>query len=454
MIFHLMRMPGTLRQSTQQCRASAGPIPMRKWLENHCGGAQSLRRKALSGGGWLLGRSLVLGVIDLTRTAIFARILEAHDYGLMALVTMVTGMLTAFTFLGLDIVIQRDGEDALKRFPCYWTIKMARGIICFCMTVIIAGPVAAYYHQPQLAVLIRVASISFLIEGCGGFGKERCQQLMHFNRLVVMEVIFSIVSFALGIVAVFAFKNVWALVINQLLTTAVQFVLSSTLYPWKPSLQWNGALAKKVAIFSSSIIVINILNYFQTSFDRATIGKLFDLDTLGYYARGHFLSQIPVIYISMIIAPVFMPAFQKLNGEPQRLRAALLKVILIYSVFFIIFGALFAAGARPFVIAVYGHKWLTVVPVFRILLIYGVSKSIVSACLPIFFLKDRPWLVPINGIVMAVIFGTLCIPLTKKYGIEGTAWSLVVGAILSHVVTVLQAFRLAAQVPAGKAELR
>jgi O-antigen/teichoic acid export membrane protein len=423
---------------------------MRKWLENHFGGAQSLRRKALTGGGWLLGRSIMLGAIDLTRTAIFARILEAHDYGLMALVTMVTGMLTAITFLGLDVLIQRDGEEALKRFPCYWTIKMARGIVCFCMTLIVAGPVAAYYHQPELAVLIRITSIFFLIEGCGGFGRERCQQLMHFNRLVIMEVVLSIVSLALGIVVAVFLKNVLALVINQLLTAAVQFILSYALHPWKPSFQWNSVLAKKVAIFSGSIIAINILNYFHTSFDRATIGKLFDLDTLGYYARGHFLSQIPVIYISMIVAPVFMPAFQKLKNEPERLRAALLKVTLIYGAFFIVFGAAFAAGAKPFVIAVYGQKWLPVIPVFRILLIYGISKSIVSACQPIFFLKDRPWLVPVNGIIMAVIFGSLCIPLTKRYGIEGTAWSIVAGAVVSHVVAAFQAFRLAGQGPTEK----
>jgi hypothetical protein len=32
---------------------------------SHLGGAESLRRKALSGGGWLLGRSVMLGAIDL-----------------------------------------------------------------------------------------------------------------------------------------------------------------------------------------------------------------------------------------------------------------------------------------------------------------------------------------------------------------------------------------------------
>lgn len=417
---------------------------MIKAVKNFLGGATSLRRKALTGGGWLMFRSIALGGIDLFRTAVFARVLDANDYGLMALVTMVTGMLTAFTFLGLDVLVQRDGDAALAKLPFYWTIKMIRGILCCVVSMALAEPVAIYYQQPHLALFIRCTSIFFLIEGCSGFGKERCQQTMQFNRLVTAEVLLSVLSLGGGIIAVFIFRDVTALVINQLLTTIVQFALSYLLYPWKPSFAWSGTIVKTVALFSGSIIVLNVFNYFITSFDRATIGKLYNLDTLGFYARGHFLSQIPVMYISMIVAPIFMPAFQKLNSEPERQRRALVKVMLIYSLFFISFGILFAAGARWFVLLVYGERWLPVIPVFRVLLIYGISKSIVSACQPIFFLKNRPWTVTANAGIMSLIFGICCIPLTRRYGIEGTAWSIVAGALFSHLIAVIQAFRLAA----------
>ena len=414
-------------------------------IARHLGGAESLRRKALSGGGWLLGRSLLLGVIDLIRTAVFARVLSAHDYGLMALVTMVYGWLNACTMLGLDVMIQRDGEAAVKRFPFYWTVKMARGLICCFATQVIAVPVAAYYRQTELVFLIRLAGAVFLVEGLGGFGKEKCRQELRFGPMVRMEVILSFVSLGLGIFTVFVMKNATALVINQLLIMGVQFVLSYGLYRWRPSLRWDARLARNLVMFSGSIIAVNVLNYFQLSFDRATIGKLFTLDVLGYYARGHFLSQIPVTYFSMIIAPVFMPAFQKIGDDPQRLRKALTKVILIYASFFTVLGAVLAIGAEQFVLLVYGKKWLSVVPVFRILLLFGVSKSIVSACPPIFFLRNRPWIDSLNSFIMASIFGVLCIPLTKRFGIEGTAWSIVAGALVAHLTTVIEAFVLTAE---------
>jgi len=415
---------------------------MFRQLKDQLGGTDSLRRKALSGGGWLLGRSAIVGAIDLTRTVIFARILDAHDYGLMALVTMASGMLTAFTFLGLDTLIQRDGEAAKSHFAVYWTIKMVRGLICFGAAQIVAPLMSTYYHQEELTFLIRLISVLFLIEGFSGFGKEVCQQEFRFKRLVLTEMVLSVVSLGGGIITVLILRNAVALVISQLLTIVVQFALSYIVYPWRPSIKWDKSLFNMVIVFSGSIIAINILNYVFTSFDKATIGKLFDLDILGFYARGHFLSQIPVMYFSMILAPIFLPAYKKIGDDLPRLRKAMIKVMLMYSLFFLCLGGAFALFAKIFILIVYGEKWLPVLPVFRILLIYGVSKSIVSACQPVFFLKDKPWLASINTLIMVVIFSSLCIPFTKMYGIEGTAWSVVTGALVAHVISVVQAFSL------------
>jgi len=88
----------------------------------------------------------------------------------------------------------------------------------------------------------------------------------------------------------------------------------------------------------------------------------------------------------MIIAPVFMPLSEnrrRSGAAPQSID----KSNACLRGFFIALGTMLAVGAEPFVLLVYGKKWLPVIPVFRILLLFGVSKSVVSACPSIFFLK-------------------------------------------------------------------
>ncbi len=78
---------------------------------------------------FLLPLALALGAIDLVRTVVFARILFPEDYGLMALAMMVIGLLESCSTLGIEIAVVRDRDFHADRLPCYWTLKVARGLI-------------------------------------------------------------------------------------------------------------------------------------------------------------------------------------------------------------------------------------------------------------------------------------------------------------------------------------
>lgn len=72
---------------------------MKTWniLRYMLGEEGSMRRQTLTGGYWMLCRSLLTALTDLARAAVFARVLFPVDYGLMALATMVIGFLESFS---------------------------------------------------------------------------------------------------------------------------------------------------------------------------------------------------------------------------------------------------------------------------------------------------------------------------------------------------------------------
>ena len=408
----------------------------------HLGGGNSLRRRTIFGSGCLLARSIALGGIDLIRTVVFVRILAPDDYGLMALTTMATGFLNSFTFLGLEVLIQRDGDNYRERLPYYWTIKAFRGLLLLILAYSIAAPIAKYYNNPQLIPLIRFLGLSFLFAGCSGFGQEVCQRTMNFSKSMRYEVVGSIVVLIVGIICLFALRNVWALALYTVFTAAAQCVTSYLMFHWRPNIRFSRDIGRQVLVFSGSIIMINILNYIFNNFDRGVIGKLLDLQQLGYYARANFLALIPATYFVTIMAPVFMPAFRPIVDDPVRLKRAFLKVLVIYTLFYSCVGTGLFIFAEPFILILYGKKWLPVLPVFRILLIYGISKGIMSVCPSIFFLKGKPWLISLSTFVMVGCFCVLCIPATIKFHLIGTAWSVVIAALISHGISLILVFTL------------
>jgi O-antigen/teichoic acid export membrane protein len=412
------------------------------WVKHQLGAQQSVRRKTIEGSSWLFLRSIALGGVDLVRTMVFARMLSAYDYGVMALVTMATGFLTSFTFLGVDILIQKDKDDYQKYLPFYWTIKAVRGVLLASIAWFVSPLLAEYYNQPSLLWLIRFASLSFLFEGFMGFGKDYCQRVMDFGRGARYEILGSVVVLCLSLLALFIFKNYWAIAVNLVLISLANLVISYLLFPWKPSWRFSPAIFKKVLVLCGSLIAINALNFFFSNLDRAVIGKMFEAEQLGYYARANFLAMIPATYLATVMVPVFMPAFRQVLHDPLRIRKAFLKVFWIYSLFYILVGVGLVLFARLFVLIIYGESWLVVVPLFRVMAIYGVSKGIVSICAPVFFLKNKPWLITLCTFVMVGSFAAMLGPMIQRFELMGAAWSIVIAALLSHSLSFVFVFYL------------
>lgn len=399
------------------------------------GSKGSLRQKTVAGSQWLMARSAVLGFTDLLRAVIFARILFPDDYGLMALAMIPIGLFESFSTTGIDILIQRDSDEFRRKLESYWTIKLVRGFLLTVLTWFAAEPLASYYQRPDLIPLVRFLAVRFLVLGCCGFGKEVRQRSMDFVSVALVESASSVAVFLVSIGAVFVWGNVWALAIFSMATAVSILVSSYILYPWRPGLRLERSILKDVAAFSGSLVIMNLFNAFFSYFDNGVVGKLLGVEELGYYARAYFLALIPVTYFANVVAPIFLPVFRQVADDAPRLRRAFGKSALVMGLLVLIMGGVFFLFAREIVVIVYGRRWLPVLPVFQVLLIFGLGKSIVAICPSIFFLRNKPWMITLSTAVMVAVFGVLCIPLTMAYHLLGTAWSVVIASILSYVLS-------------------
>jgi PST family polysaccharide transporter len=411
------------------------------WIGSRLGGEASLRRRALVGSQWLLLRSLVQAGLEVIKVSVFARLLFPEDYGLMALAALPIGLLDSFSATGLELMVQREGDDYEKRLADYWTIRLVRGVLLFLLAWFAALPLAAYYQRPELIPLVRFLGLGFVFDGASGFGREIRQRRMHFARVALADCLAAAALLAAGLTALLCLRSCWTLAVYQVAGSFLHMVVSFALFPWKPRWHWNRAVWRGAAGFAGSIVAINVLNYFFSSFDKSLIGKTLGIEQLGLYSRGYFLALIPAIYCFNAIAPVMLSSFRSLVDEPARMVQAFRKTALAFLLLGAAGGGLLFAGAREIVLLLYGEKWLPVVPVFRILIIFSISKGIVSVCTPVFFLKDRQWQISAATLAMVVVFALLGFPLTLAHGIVGTAWAVTLSGVASHGLSFVLAWR-------------
>ncbi|HAS83589.1 MAG TPA: hypothetical protein DCS43_13200 [Verrucomicrobia bacterium] len=411
-------------------------------LQRFLGSRESLRGRTLNGVQWLMIKSLSISVIELVRSMIFLRLLEAQDFGLMALAVIVPGFARSLTETGTDIMVQRAGADVDEQLPTFWTVNVIRSALAVALLWLLAGAVADFYATPALAWPIRLLSLQLLLNGLSGFGAQLRQRTMDFKPVAVAGILAQIGVAFISLAAAWLLRNYWAIVIQLCTVAAAEWVCSYLLHPWRPRWQLRPAIVRGVMLFAASAVLLNLFNYIHISMDRGVVGKLLDLEAVGHYTRAHFLALLPVQCFANVIGQVFLPAFRTIAHDASRLRKAFFKTIGLLTILYGALGLGLFLGARPFIWVVAGEKWMGIVSLFQILLLYSISKCIVLVTSPIFYLYKKPMMIATCAGIMAGSFALVCIPMTRAYGLKGMAWAVVLSGLLSHLVAMASAVYL------------
>lgn len=98
-------------------------------------------------------------------TVVLARLLTPADFGLVAMVTAITGLGQAFADLGLsEATIQRKEITHDQVSALFW-INVAIGLGLMLATIGLAPVLVWFYREPRLKTLTWVMSLTFLIGG-------------------------------------------------------------------------------------------------------------------------------------------------------------------------------------------------------------------------------------------------------------------------------------------------
>ena len=421
--------------------------------EHWAGEEEPLRRKAVTGSQLLLLRVGVKAVCDVVRLTVFGWILVAADYGFHVLVMLAIVVLDSFSGLGLDIMIQRDGDDVIDRLPTYWTIQMIRGLALFALAWFAAPAVARFYAHELTQTrystgffiwLTRALGSVFLLRGTMGFGRELRQRDMNYRSVVKWDISVDLLALAVSLVVLFVVRNVLALAVFFVVDAVGCFVISYVLFPWWPRLAWNRNVTHQILLSSSGIVGITVLNSVAGRIDHATVGKLLGMGALGFYGRAYVLASIPSHCFTNIVAPAMLPPLRTVREDPIRFRRAFLRTLTVYAVGVTGMAAVLAALAYPLVKYILGRNgyWLPLLPPFYVLLVFGVSRALGSLTPSVLFVLNKSWLVTLCTAIGAFGVAIGVYPMTLRFGTLGTAWTVVGASLLSNGLALYLVLRL------------
>ena len=388
-----------------------------------------LKAKSVSGFGWSTIQQIVGRVTTFAVNLALARLLVPEDFGTVAVLGIFLAISSQLADVGFSSSLIRsekvDDTDLSTIF--YYNIAMSSLLY---LVLFVAAPwVADYFHNPILCSVLRVQSLSVVINSLCSMQAILVWRQMHFRKDMIIQLMIGVISGLTGVFMAYLGYRYWALVGMGLASSLSRFIGYWFSSPWRPKLVFSMEKLKIHFGYGSRIVGAGMISTLYNNLMTILIGRYFSLTTLGLYGNASALYLVPVSVLADPINKVTFPVLVRFQNNKERLRAGYRRVMrLLFQLSCPVMVTLVVL-ANPFYHLLYGDKWMAAAPYFQILCICGILFPINSYNINLLEAKGRSdlhlrleFLRRVVGVVAALI-GLL-------FGIYGLLWSGVITQII------------------------
>lgn len=337
-----------------------------------------LKRLSVRGGTATFAGQGAKFVLNLGSTMILARLLTPQDFGLIAMVTAVTGFVLTFKDLGLSMATVQRVEINHGQISTLFWVNVAISVGLTLITLALAPVIAWFYRDPRLLGVTAALSIAFIFGGLTVQHQALLRRQMRLGAVATIEVSSLAAGVLTALVCAWAGLGYWALVWMQIavaFTDAVGVWIASG---WRPGLPVRRSGVRSMLAFGGYLTGFGVVNYAARNLDNILIGRYWGAGPLGLYSKAYSLLLLPLGQIVAPMTSVAVPALSRLQSQPERYRAYYLKALKIVAYLTMPLVVAMGVLSSEVVLLVLGPNWIGAAPIFRILAITALFQPIVS----------------------------------------------------------------------------
>lgn len=233
----------------------------------------------------------------------------------MAIVNSFMQGLYMFSDLGIKPSIVQDKRGDVPEFlNTAWTLQVLRSVVLAALSVAAAIPMARFYGEPELAGLIAVVGLSSILTGFHSTRIVTAYRHIALGRITLLDLGTQFAAFVATLIVALITKSVWALVVGNVVASAIKLVLSFTAFPGiKNRFAWHHESLKSLVRFGRWIFASTLLTFLVLQSDRLIFGKLVPLEVLGVYSIASMWAGVPALALGHVFASVVFPVLSRVK---------------------------------------------------------------------------------------------------------------------------------------------
>ena len=324
----------------------------------------TLKRRSVHGAAATLASQAVRFLFQIVAQVALAHLVSPGDFGLVAMVTPLVGLVQLVNDLGLlEATIQRPLISHRELSVLFW-ISVAVSALLAALFAVASPLVGWLYGDPRAtAVTICFAGL-ILLSGVSAQQMALLNRRMQFMHLAAIDVGATAVASLAGITAALLGCGYWSLVIMQTANSMTLAAMAWSLSRWRPSRpRWEPGVGSLLR-FGGNVTGANVLGYLAHNLDNVLIGATSGSGALGLYDRAYRLMLLPITQVITPFSRVAVPLLSRLVDSPDRYRMAFARMVqatLLITTPGIVFAVVTADTLVPCLL---GTSWRAAAPIF------------------------------------------------------------------------------------------
>lgn len=387
-------------------------------------------KQAFIGISWMSGFRVLTRILSFSKTAILARVLTPSQFGIFGIATLALAFLEMLTETGINIFLIQSKKNIDEYISSAWAVSIIRGIFISLCVVLSTPFIASFFNTPQAANILLLISLVPFIKGFINPSTVKLQKELKFNyefwfrgSIFLFDATVSI-TFALLTHSIYSL--IWGLLAGAILEVVLSFILLRPIPRFNIRKDYLGEIFHK----GKWVTAYGVFNYIAQEGDNIVVGRLMGTPALGVYQMAYKLSTLPISEVTDVISKVVFPVYSKIMEDKERLELAFIKSSLVITVTTVIMGIILFLFPTQVISIVLGEKWLSAVPVLRILVIYGVLRAISGSVSALFLGAGKQNYVTSMTFLRFVGLAITIYPLVKTFGLVGAGYSALISVLV------------------------
>lgn len=372
-----------------------------------------------------------------TGNIVLANLLDPSDFGLVAMVAIFSAIAQNLSSCGMSDGLIHKAHPTERDYSTVFVFNAVLGLVFGSILCLLGMPLSRFFGHQEINGIMIATGICFFFMTMSFAQETRMRKELDMKRMAIVRLSSTASATVLGIWLALEGFGYWALVATQTMVSVFSFVFYVLVSRWFPRIAFYMDSFREMFSYGVHLMFAYVSYQIGRNINTAMLGRFSTPVASGLYSQAQKLEEVPFSITESVFNWPFFSVLCNEESRDGRCRLSSQMHSRLWVVNFTI-GALLLIVSLPAFNLLYGSKWDAAVPVFRLLIVYGISVSIKLFYQTVFKAHGRTKLV--RNLTFAEVIlqiGFLAIALWLDGSILMVAFTQVLAALVMLAVHAL-----------------